>query len=540
MKYLYLTIPYLIPLICILFNWNPWFLPQNKVHLSFVIGIFLLLQSLMVYLQMNSYPIFEWIQNRNTKYFWVLVLAYFAFVILFPIRNMNWGDGLVLLETNLFETKLFGFQFTLDEIGETVVHSFLLRIFGFIGLGDDPRYSYRLLSNVSGIILAFVLLKKLRDKSMIESIGIFLFFASGGFLLFFGYSENYSLVTFIHFILFFIAKEWIQKGKDITRLLYISTAIVSLGILFHLVSGYLIVFLFYLWYEFSPRSEKIKTLLKCSLLGSTILLPIFLYFIFLHTPGLDTRSTHLIHPPFYPIQRLISSNHIKEILSVFYFSVSPGIFFILYIYFFYREDWNRAIQKKENIALLFGVLSFLFHGFFLNPQLGFPADWDLMGFYWLPTTMFAFSIWRDSKYASLEFLPTLFFCLCMLVLTAIHLNKEEPKKEQIYQITETLIQDYIIEEKTKIQSLDKDDQKFFAKADFLFFKGERLIKLYCPFDGQEQIASKMFEHRQEWNKNFTIIKNDKQRLKNFLEEATKTNVSYIKALEEYTICHPML
>ncbi len=128
----------------------------------------------------------------------------------------------------------------------------------------------------------------------------------------------------------------------------------------------------------------------------------------------------------------------------------------------------------------------------------------------------------------------------MLVLTAIHLNKEEPKKEQIYQITETLIQDYIIEEKTKIQSLDKDDQKFFAKADFLFFKGERLIKLYCPFDGQEQIASKMFEHRQEWNKNFTIIKNDKQRLKNFLEEATKTNVSYIKALEEYTICHPML
>ncbi len=126
----------------------------------------------MVYLQMNSYPIFEWIQNRNTKYFWVLVLAYFAFVILFPIRNMNWGDGLVLLETNLFETKLFGFQFTLDEIGETVVHSFLLRIFGFIGLGDDPRYSYRLLSNVSGIILAFVLLKKLRDKSMIESIGI--------------------------------------------------------------------------------------------------------------------------------------------------------------------------------------------------------------------------------------------------------------------------------------------------------------------------------------------------------------------------------
>ncbi len=80
--------------------------------------------------------------------------------------------------------------------------------------------------------------------------------------------------------------------------------------------------------------------------------------------------THLIHPPFYPIQRLISLNHIKEILSVFYFSVSPGIFFILYIYFFYREDWNRAIQKKENIALLFGVLSFLFHGFFLEPSIG--------------------------------------------------------------------------------------------------------------------------------------------------------------------------
>ncbi|MCZ8343549.1 MAG: dolichyl-phosphate-mannose--protein mannosyltransferase [Leptospira sp.] len=540
MKYLYLTIPYLIPLICILFDWKPWFLPQNKIHLSFVIGFFFLFHSLFVFFVINSHPILERIQNRNTKYFWILVLGYFAFVILFPIRNMNWGDGLVLLETNLFETKLFGFQFTLDEIGETVFHSFFLRILGGLGFGDDPRYSYRLFSNLSGIAIAFILLKNLKGKTISGSIGIFLFFGSGGFLLFFGYAENYALVTLIHFTLFYICKDWIEKGKDKKKLLYISTAIVSLGILFHLVSGYLVVFLCYLWYEFSPKEEKIRTFIRCALLGTIILLPFFLYFTFLHTPGVDTRSTHLLNLPFYPIKRMISLNHIKEILSVFYFSVSPGLFFILYIYFFYREDWNHAIEKKENIALLYGAVSFLVNGFLQNPQLGFPADWDLMGFYWLPTTMFAYSLWKDSKLARIEFIPTLFFFVSMLLLTAIQLNKEEPKKEQIYQITETLIQDYVAEEKEKIESLDKNDQKFYAKADFLFFKGERLIKLLCPFEGQEQIGSKMFEHRQEWNHYFPTLKNDKEKLKRFLEDATKTNISYIKALEEYTICHPML
>lgn len=540
MKHIYLSLPYLIPFVVLFFNVDVWFLPHNKIILSFTLGFFFLFQASALIFEQKLIDAFKKINKPFSHHFWVLILIYILFVFSFPIRNMNWGDGLLLLETNVLETKLFGFQFTLDEIGETVVHSFFSRFLNLFGFGDDPRYSYSFLSNIAGAIVCFFLLWEVQKKSILNKFGIFFILASGGFLLFFGYAENYTLVTAIHFFLYYFISKGIRENREVSFLLYVSTALVSLGILFHLVSGYLVIFLFYLWLKKSPQSSKLKHLLVCTGIGTLILLPTFLYFIFFHSPGTDVRSTHLVHPPFYPILRLISINHVKEILSVLYFNAGVSLFYLGYIFFFYRNEWRVFFSKEENIILCFGILSFGLHGFFHNPQLGFPADWDLMGFYWLPISYLSFKLWLETKTGKIEFLPVLIFSIISIVLTAIQLNKETPKKELVYQLTESLINDYVAEEKETVLSLNRSDQKFYAKGDFLFFKAERMTNFLCPFEGQSSITNRMAKHRMDWQAGFKENTFDKATLPIFLQEATKTNIDYIKALEEYTICHQRL
>lgn len=540
MKTAIFYIPYLFVLLSQFLTTKPWFFPGEKnVYISISI-LFIFLQFIIFHLKSNknSY-ITKWKTHVPSN--WIIAISFFIGLLIFPIRNMDWGDGLLLLETNLLETKLFGFQFTLDEILETVLHSQLSNTLSNLGFTDDPRNSYTFLSQSAGIGIIFGFLWMAKENFKSNSLSILILLSSGGILLTFGYAENYTLVTACHLFLYIFISKYVKNPQDREILLYGSTVLVAISMLFHLVSGYLVLLLAYLWFEHSPKEKKIKHLLLCGLIGFSILIPWFLYFIYFHDPTIDKNSTHLIHPPFYPKNRLVSLNHIKEIISVIYWNASIASLFLLYQIFFSKHAWKNFIQRPESKTMIVAILAFFLHGFFHNPQLGFPADWDLLGFYWLPITYLAHQFWIQSKENEIEWIPPFLFGTLIVVFSAITLNKTNPDKEILWEVTKGTIQSYVAENKKYIDSLPKEDKKFFAKGDFLFYKGANITTQLCDFPTKKEIIRKMESHRKDWKLGFeTGSFLSKEKLGQFLTEATKTNIEYIKSLEANKICHPKI
>ncbi|MCW7494255.1 dolichyl-phosphate-mannose--protein mannosyltransferase [Leptospira sp. 2 VSF19] len=540
MKTAFFYFPYLFVLLTQFLPTKPWFFPAEKTSYIIISLLFILLQFTILYLKStNSSIIKHW--ETYTPSNWIIAFLFFVSLIIFPIRNMNWGDGLLLLETNLLETKLFGFQFTLDEILETVFHSQVSNVFFKLGFSDDPRISYTFLSQVAGIGMIFGFLWMAKENSKTNSLSILVLLSSGGILLTFGYAENYTLVTSFHLLLYIFVSRYTKNRKDDELLLYGATSLVAISMLFHLVSGYLVLLLIYLWYEYSPKEKKIKHLFLCALIGFSILIPWFIYFLFFHDPIIDRNSTHLIHPPFYPKNRLVSLNHIKEILSVLYWNASIASLFLLHQIFFSQSEWKNFINRPESKVILVSIFAFFLHGFFHNPQLGFPADWDLMGFYWLPIVFLAHQFWIQSNENKIEWVPAFLFGTTIVIISAITLNKNDPDKEVLWDVTKVTIQSYVLENKKYIDSLPKEDKKFFAKGDFLFYKGVMVTTKLCDFPTKNEIIRKMESHRKDWKHGFESGGfKSKEKLGHFLTEATKTNIEYIKSLEVNKICHPTI
>lgn len=540
MKSFYFFIPYLFVLGAQWFPSKLWFFPgESSTYITLSI-VMILIQTLCLFgkrlgfLNINHYALERYLPPN-----WIIASFYFLFMLIFPLRNRSWGDGLLLLETNLLETKLFGFQFTLDEILESILHSGLSQLLNAYHITNDPIVSYSILSYGVGIFFLFGFLHLSKNKP--KDLSILFLLSSGGILLSFGYSEHYTLVTAVHFGLYLFLNRYTKAPKDNDILLYGSTILVALAMLFHLVSGYLAILLFYLWYVHSPKENKIKHLLYNTLLGSLILIPWFIYFSIIHDPTVDKNSTHLIHPPFYPMKRWISLNHFKEITSVLYWNAFLSSFYLFYQWQFHKDKWKQFIQRPNHKALLVVVFCFFLHGFLHNPQLGFPADWDLMGFYWLPITVLAFLYWNQEKNIDWEWIPVFVFSVLIVMVSAIKLNESNPKDELVWEITKKAIQTYTEENQSFIQSLPKEEKKFFAKGDFLFFKGEYITKQLCDFPEKKILIDKMILHRKDWKDGFLKGKfQSKADLNAFLTEATKTNVLYLKSLEANMICHPML
>ncbi|XDD47200.1 dolichyl-phosphate-mannose--protein mannosyltransferase [Leptospira sp. WS39.C2] len=538
MNYLFLYLPYFLLFLLALFPTRLWFLPGEKTTYLLIFVFFMFLQTIFLIGIKKKFLV----ESKIRKFLppnWIIASFYFLFMLCYPILNRSWGDGILLLETNLLETKLFGFQFTLDEILESILHSKLTTILPYFQLEEDPIFSYSIFSYLVGVFFLFGFLFLGKNKP--RDLSILILLSSGGILLTFGYAENYTLVSAAHLFLYLFLNKFSKNKEDNDILLYGSTIIVALSMLFHLVSGYLVVYLVYLWIYHSPKEKKIKHLLICTILGSSILFPWFLYFSVFHDPTVDKNSTHLIHPPFYPIKRWFSANHFKEILSVVYWNVFFSVYYLIYQWKFQKNSWNQFRNQPNHKLLLVVIFSFFLHGFFHNPQLGFPADWDLMGFYWLPITFLAFLYWKENPTISMEWIPLLLCCVTLVMVSAMELSKSNAKDDLVWQITKKAITTYTNQNQTFIQSLPKEDKKFFAKGDFLFFKGEYITKQLCDFSEKESLIQSMKLHRKHWREGFLNgTFKSKEKLNLFLTDATKTNVLYLKSLEANRICHPML
>ncbi len=538
----FLSAPYLFYILFAFMETPPWFVLQSRTTVVTISSLFLALQILFHF---QSEKISSFLKDRIVwgKSLPYLLAAYFLFSLLFPLQNMNWGDGLILLENSFLDVKLFGFQVALDEVGSTVFNSLFSRTLPMFGEEIDAKLSYQLVSYLCGIVfllgIGWYLPSEKRENR--ELSGILLFLVSGGSLLFFGYAENYAILTLL--VLFFLI--WTRKAiladKQPIYILLGATLWVSVCILFHIVSGYLAFVLLYLWLRFSPKEEKLRHLLYCSLAGFSVLVLGFSYFLFFSDPTIDRQSSHILHPPFYPWKRMISIGHAKDFFSVLWWNCFLPAYFCLAVFLYQKDKWKQILSLPENRIFLFSILGFTLHAFTMNPLLGFPGDWDIMGVYWTSFALLGWVFWKEVPSLAFRFLPLLVFTGILFVWNAQTLSivPEDDESERVF--TKELVVAYSELNGKKIDSLPKGDKKFFSKMDFFFFKAYLVTERICPFSEKEQILSELKSLREEFQSAYDRkLAKDKTWYKDFITRATETNTKYVKSLKANKLCHHRL
>lgn len=507
----YLAFPYLLLIGIVGFS-NPWFLFWDK---KYFIGLdigFLFLQILFFFHRDLHF------QRKRVLFALFSFFSFFS-ILAFPVMNLNLGDGIILLESMYLESSIYGYQLILDEILEGLLHSLLHSLMNT----DNPRLAFRILSSLSGMGLILYLIKKYFPKRN-GFLSFFVIVSSGGFLLFYGYVENYTLLSLYLFGFSFFVMNKLSRGEKIDP--WLLGFLAGLGALFHLVFGYMAFALIYLNRIFSERRDFWKNAFLSSLSTGLVLVLFYGYFFFFSDLRLDISLGHLTNPKFYPIKRLISTQHLKEILYCLLFSALPSTVLIGYVYFFDRETWDSQKSNAEFRFLGFMVLGFLLHGFIFNPQLGFPADWDLMSFYWIPLSLMAARLIQITKLPAPRIFTALLFSFSLLLVNARVLSVPQEEKEE--EVTSLIhrVDTFAKEYKSKKDEVPPMDRKFHLKTDFFFFRTISVLKekgasedlLQTGLDLKLELDSRKGDFSKTWKKDY-------------LQRATKYHEDYLQFLQ---------
>jgi len=507
----FLCFPYIL-LILLSSIFEPWFIfLEKKLFISLCI-IFLILQVFLYFAKFWN----QWLENIS---FVVCSTFLILTILVFPVRNLNLGDGIILLESMYLESQVYGYQLILDEILEGLIHSTLTSWLAT----EDPRLAFRILSSLSGIVLIFYLLKKyfLKPNGLLSFLVIT---SSGGFLLFYGYVENYSLVTLFLFGFSFFILDKLQRSQKIST--YLLGLLSSIGALLHLVFGYMIFALVYLNFIWSQKRNFWKNAIVSSFIAGLVLLVVYGYFLFFSQLRLDLSLGHITNPKFYPIKRWISTQHFKEIFYCLTFSSLPSLVILGYIYFFDKLTWKKQSLTREFQFLRWSIFGFFLHAFFFNPQLGFPRDWDLMSFYWIPLSLLTANLLQHTQFPPNKILPILCFSLVLLILNAKALNVIDPRQEKELSTVIQKIQNFSKEYKTKIHQIPAKERKFHLKTEFFFYRTLKDLEEKKAPEDLVQTGESLLAELNERQGNFS-----KAWKKDYLSRATKYHEEYLKFKE---------
>lgn len=469
-----------------------------------------------------------WFENI---YPYIFAVQFLLFIV-YPFQNLNYGDGIILLENVFLEGSLFSFQISLDEVWEAFLHSYLFSLFP-----QDPRLIYRIFSTIAGFLylgMSIHIAQKERSERSIYSILLFL--TPGGLLLFYGYGENYTLVSIYLFFMLYIGRQWIIEKKNESSIFYMAI-LGAIGASFHLVFGYMLISLiFYTWYT-SKKGHFIRNSSVAACIGFAWIGGIFAYFLFLSDPTTNPSQTHVLTPPLYPWKRLISMNHLKEILSVTWFTAAFPVTIITLSLLFKKKESIEILKKPENKYILFAVIGFYIHSFIHNPSLGFPADWDLFSFYFIPLTYLAFILFPVLKnYLIYTILLAIYFIGFQISL-AIHLTDNPSELEVEYHQTIEIAENYIEKYGDLFQGIDPSKKKLYLKLDHFLFKAESILKKMSenPVNqNKTKLLSEIESYKEELQLETVGKKGNysKPWLKDFLDRLTKFHHEFILIRQE--------
>lgn len=309
----------------------------------------------------------EFLYSQNIH---LVVLSALCVGIFFLLRsNYLNPDALEFEEKFLRDVPLLGAHVTHDEMWELYLHS-RFWLFTSQRFGWGVVLSYQVLSVLAGGIFVFLLLKYCRLVQTQWALAFFMLVCSGGFMqLFFGDVENYTLASAC-IMAYFYASALFFKGK---LPLVVPATILALAMTFHLLAGFFLPSLAYLFYRALRRKQDGGIFLAfagfCSVIGLTL--------VFFHFNGL-------------PIQNLFQHSHafgaVKNPLwylapvSLDYFwqqfnlglLLFPGAVLLLPLLF-----WQRIACNPVNIHLILASLAMFLFQWLWRAQLGVYADWNL-------------------------------------------------------------------------------------------------------------------------------------------------------------------
>jgi hypothetical protein len=518
-----------------------WFIYFPKEQLYIISGFCIILQLL---------PYFHFRNGINDSlrlkqpllYIYGLLLISLASMVFLPIRNLNLGDGILLLEHVALEAKMFGYHLTMDEILEALIHSVLFA--RFPAFFETPMEAYRLISTLSGVCALGILVYYFRIFH-IGFVGYFLILSSGGMYLFHGYSENYTIITTVlwFFILYVINSIRTNKHRNLKALLPICFIACTL-ILSHLVSGYLLFSLVFLCFHFSDEGKFLRNAFYSTLFSLSILLPVFLYFTLLSDVRFDFTQTHLTNPKFYPLSKIISKTHFRDIFYCILGSAFLPFITLIYMFLFDKKKVIVLFKKREFQFLAFVLLGFFIHGFVHYPQLGFPADWDLLAFFWSPIVFLAVFILdevyfnqKDDAPIELGYFPKVFFHFfvfagCIFILNAVTLNKADDEKIAELKNSLTRIDRFSISSESKVlASVKPEYKKFYLKVSFFLF--ESAEKMKSKNMDSTQVTNLLSENQKfqiELSEHISNIESKWQ--KDFYSRLTRYHLEYLDLLKK--------
>ncbi len=189
------------------------------------------------------------------------------------------------------------------------------------------------------------------------------------------------------------------------------------------------------------------------------------------------------------------------------------------------EDFKKSIYGKY---LLFLLVGFLLHGFVHDPQLGFPADWDLMGFYWIPLSLISIQLIGSMKLEKTVLLiPFLLFSFSLVIGNSLYLNQKDLELEKSSQKILMQIDEFSKDYKKDAFSLEPKHRKFHVRTKFFLFRTEKNLEKFLPE------SKVLLEENIVLQKEFETQYPDfhKQWKKDFLFRATRFHEKYLEFMQ---------
>lgn len=433
------------------------------------------------------------------------LIAFIPAIFLISLNTLKMGDGLIIYENILLEASLFGYQLTIDELLPVLFHSWLYQSF----FTDNVRTVYQFSGILCGLIyaiLSFWFSNRYRLSFLANGMLMF----SGGSMVYYGYMENYAPVAIILAIIVYSGYHIsVQRPKNNTLTIMVMAVLAAVAFLHHILNGFLIFFLIYFCHLHSENRRIFwRNAILAAGIGMGILAIVFGYFLFFAEVRVDLTQSHMAHPPTYPFKRMISINHLKELSSAYIFSAFAAFFILLNEFMSRRQDLKEFFQQSNHRLLATAVFSMFVMTFVLNPILGFPGDWDLMGFIWMPLSLLIGVYLQQYPHKNRQYLVLIIVQILLFFFTITKINQYSEPEKKLIQAKIKQVEKYVFLTQQKISQLPAREKKFYAKVDFFLFRtGQQL---------QNELSAENFE-------SFNSLLNQQMYFKSILDKNISAN-----------------
>jgi len=353
---------------------------------AFVPFIFLLILIFSRPLKTRIGLFFEWLESKPWRVELFIALFAIAMTAIFFMFSTNFlnKDGRSFQRKFGRDVPALGAHVTHDEMWELYFHS-RFWFYTHQSFDWDVRLSYRVVSSLMGGVFVYALLKYARQRFGARWFALALLICSGGYMqLFFGDVENYTMTAVLIFFYLWSTDGYIQ-GKNS---LVVSSLVLAIALTFHLLSGFFLPSLAYLYFLAIQRKQ-FRSVISGFILSALIIGLNFVFFSYHGLPisnlwtssfasGQGGRySDYLVSPSF---------EYYSQIINLLFLLV-PAFIFIIPLLLFKRIKLTEA-----NVHLLIAIAGALLLTFGWKAQLGVYNDWNLFAVSALPISLL---VWNN-------------------------------------------------------------------------------------------------------------------------------------------------